>query len=755
MAARSDAEKLEAEIIHADGRSSTLSLTFVPQFRKSGKFSGFTVIIGPTVDMFALANPQSERDMMGHTPLKDMVNFLAGIFYVINQTGHLVMWNKRVEQATQLTPAQLRVLHVLDLVSREEKNTVAEKINEVFEHDGEVLVQASLLAKDGTGVPYLFTGSRFRKNGKLYLCGMGLDMSERREQEERLRLRERALHASSNGIVIIRCAGRKNPIEYVNPAFERITGYPEQEVIGVDSRFMSGFMAAPGFDDAERAMLKMAINERREINVIFRNLRKNGELFWNDLTITPVLDEKGVATHFIGVINDITASKHRTTNLEHAINHDELTGLANRNLLWDRFEQALHVAQRNKTLVAAVLVDLDDFKVINDTMGHDAGDEVLRVAARRLQASVRDSDTVARLGGDEFVLVLSNQPSLRYTLRMIDRLRQDMAKPLLVDKKEISIKSSMGVSVFPHDGLSVGELIQAADVAMYHAKAAGRNDVHFFSSDMKSTSEAKHQMEASMRNAVEKDEMFLVLQPKVCLTSGKIVGAEALLRWRHPDQGILLPASFIPEAEENGLIIPMGNCVFDKICAILQRFKLLGFQDLVVSMNVSLQEVRQKNYIATIEKKLGQSALSPRIFELEIKEKNLLLNPQLATKILTEISKAGIQLAIDDFGAGGSCLSDLQKLSINHLKISRSFIESICQTSMNGVMAKTMIGIGHNMNMAVIAEGVETRSQLSFLKENGCDQMQGNYFSEPIGLPAFEQLLNENVSMKFNPGPIE
>ena len=733
--ARSDVEELEAEIIHANGLSSPVNLTFVPQFRRSGKFSGYSVIISTATDNRLI----SETDVIGHRPVKDMVDFLAGPFYVVNQSGHLVMWNKKVEQVTQLTHAEIEAKHVLDFFSAEEKNIVGKKLVEVFEHDGDIVVEANVLAKDGTETPYLMSGSRFSAGNKLYLCGMGLDISERRKQEERLRLRERALHASSNGIVITRCAGKENPIEYVNPAFERITGYREEEVIGRDSRFM----AAPGLDEWERAQLRMAINECRETNVIFRNLRKNGELFWNDLTITPVQNEKGVVTHFIGVIIDITASKHRTSHLEHEINHDALTGLANRNLLWDRLEQAINVAQRNKTLVATVLVDLDNFKIINDTMGHDAGDEVLKVIARRLQESVRDSDTVARLSGDEFVLILYNQPSSRFMLRMIDRLRLDMAKAVVVDHKEISIGASMGVSIYPHDGTSVLELIKAADVAMYHAKEAGRNDVHFFSADMRLKAETKHNFEMSMRNAIEKNEMFLLFQPKICLKTGRIVGAEALLRWRHPEQGVLLPASFIHEAEENGLIVSFGKWVFDNICTMLQRLKDLGFHHLVVSMNVSFQEFSQKNYVAFIGEKLSEFKLPPEIFELEIKESHLMRNPLLATKILDEIRQLGIKLTIDDFGAELSSLSNLQKLPVNHLKIPKSFIEKICENDLEGVMAKIMIGIGHNLNIGVIAEGVENSGQLNFLKSNDCDEIQGNYFSRPICQGAFEKLLND------------
>jgi diguanylate cyclase (GGDEF)-like protein len=272
-------------------------------------------------------------------------------------------------------------------------------------------------------------------------------------------------------------------------------------------------MAAPGMDNNERQQVREAIAARRPVNVVFRNMRKNGELFWNDLSITPVQDEHGETTHFIGVIMDVTATKQRTAHLEHEVNHDPLTGLANRNLLWDRLEQALHLSQRQKSMVGIVLIDLNNFKNINDSFGHEAGDVVLKVVARRLQASVRDSDTVARLSGDEFVLVLVNQPTLRFTLRMIERLRQGLTQPVSFMHKEIAVGASLGVAVYPHDGITAPDLVRSADVAMYHAKATGRNEIYFFSNDMKSTSEARERLDSGMSHAIERTSCSCCTSP--------------------------------------------------------------------------------------------------------------------------------------------------------------------------------------------------------------------------------------------------
>ncbi len=723
---------------HAQGEQVALAMTLTPQCAGGGRFAGVAVLLQRQPNA---AVPSSEADLISRIALKEMIDLLPVTFYIIHQQGMLVVWNTRVEQATQLSPAEVRSTPAVDMFAHEDRALVAQRIADVFANDGEVLVEAGLRSKDGTLTPFLFTGVRFNVAGQPFLCGMGMDVTERRRQEEQLRLRERALHAISNGIFISRCAGSANPIEYVNPAFERITGYRAADMLGRDIDAVCGALSVPETDTTQHADVRRAMLERRETRVTVRNLRKTGEVFWNDLTVAPVLDDKGNATHYIGVINDVTESKQRAFFLEHEINHDVLTGLANRNLMWDRLEQAIHMAQRNKTLVATVLVDLDNFKVINDTMGHEAGDEVLKVVARKMLASVRDSDTVARLGGDEFVLILANQPSLRYTLRMIDRLRSDIALAVTIKDTPITVESSMGVSIFPHDGKTAAELIQSADTAMYHAKSAGRNDVHFFSVDMKATTDAKHKFEQHMRQAIANDEMFLVFQPKVSLKTGRILGAEALLRWRHQQQGVLLPAAFLPEAEENGLIVPFGDWVFGRVCDVLLRLKQLGFEELVISMNVSFREFSQRDFIPALGVRLAQHALAPESFELEITESNLLKSAELAQGIFDQIGRLGIRLTVDEFGAGVSSLKNLQQLPVTNLKIFKPYIDNITRDNVSDMMAKTIIGIGHLMNVGVIGEGVETAGQHDFLKLNGCDQMQGNYFSEPVPLAMLERML--------------
>ncbi|MEO7497077.1 MAG: EAL domain-containing protein [Massilia sp.] len=721
---------LLVRIVRGDGRVMAAEIGPVAQYDQHGQFNGFIV-------RFVTELGETESAAIGSMPLRDIINLLPGTFYVLRADGTFVLWNKTLEEVVGRDAAEMQQAHSAEMFDVSERRLIDAKVRQVFETGEKVYVEANLLDKDGRATPYLLCGARIERMGQLYLCGMGFDVAARRAQEEQLRLRERALHAASNGIVITRCAGPDSPIEYVNPAFERITGYRFDEVVGRDSRFM----AAPGMDERERDELRRAVEERREVNVTLRNVRKNGELFWNDLTITPVADAKGQISHFIGVIVDVTASKQRTAHLEHEVNHDALTGLANRTLMWDRLEQALHLAQRNKSLVATVLIDLNGFKQINDTHGHEAGDEVLVVVAKRLQASVRETDTVARLSGDEFVLVLANQPSLRYTVRMLERLRQGMNKPVAFDSTEIPVGASMGVSIYPHDGDTAFDLVRAADVAMYHAKATKRNEIHFFSSDMKSSTEAKQQLENSMQTAVEKGQLFLLYQPRICLQTGNIKGFEALLRWRHAQQGVLLPASFLPEAEENGMIIPFGHLVLEEVCQFLHRMRERGYPDLPVSVNVSHREYVAPHYVEHVAEVLRRNEIAPELLEIELHEEALVRNHHLGRDLVAQLSELGVLRSVDAFGDGLSDLNYLQKLPLSHIKMSKVAVHQISAETRTGPMAKTLIDIGHNLNVPVIAECVETRAQMEFLRTNACDEMQGRYFKGPLAADAIEELL--------------
>jgi diguanylate cyclase (GGDEF)-like protein/PAS domain S-box-containing protein len=637
-----------------------------------------------------------------------------------------------------MAPEELSAARAPDLLDLAQRPMLAAAIRRAFDEGVEMRLELDYVAKNGKEIPVLLCGTRVNAKGGEYLFGVGIDIGERRQREEQLRLRERALHAASNGIVIARCDGPDNPIEYVNPAFERISGYSAEEVAGRDPRFM----AAPGMDEKERNVLREAIAANRSVNVVLRNLRKDGELFWNDLNITPVHDEQGKVTHFIGVINDVTAAMQRTAHLEHEVNHDPLTGLANRNLLWDRLEHAVHVAQRQKSLVATVLIDLNNFKIINDTLGHEAGDVVLKVVARRLQASVRDSDTVARMSGDEFVLVLANQPSLRFTLRMVERLRQSFTIPVSFNGREIQVGASVGVALYPHDGMSATDLVRAADVAMYHGKGNGsHNDVHFFSADMRSSSDAKRKIEEDLQHALESDELFLLYQPRVSLHTGKVMGFEALLRWRHPEHGVLAPGRFLAEAEEIGVIVPIGRRVLDQACAFAAQLRQSCEHGAAVpvTVNLSYREYSQGDFVDTLSGMLARYALPAESLQVDLPIEGLLRNPGLGRELSRKLRALGVCVSVDGFGAGLCDIAFLQQLQAGQVKLSRTTLHGIAEG--DGALVKSLIDIGHNLNMEVVGEAVETRPQVDFLKLHGCDQLQGMWFSEPLAAEAARQML--------------
>ena len=710
------------------------SIAIAAQYDADGKPRGFTVTITT-----APPDAPSESERIGRTQLADVVDLLPGTFYILNRSGRFLMWNHNLERVCEMMPDELAASNAFQMLERRDRARFHDQVERIFSTDAELEMEVDYVARSGRVTPVLLRGARIDCGGHQYLFGMGLDITKRRDRERQMHLYQRALNAASNGVVITCNGGHPNHIiDYVNPAFERITGYPAAEVIGRDPRFM----AAPDMDTGERMRVRQALHDERSVHAVFRNLRKNGELFWNDLHITPVHDDNGKVTHFIGIVVDVTASKQRADHLEHEVNHDSLTGLANRNLLWDRLEQGVHLAQRHQTKVTTVLIDLDNFKTINDTFGHDAGDAVLKVVARRLLATVRDSDTVARMSGDEFVMVLVDQPTLRYTLRMLERVRKALVMPVSFRGSEIPVGASLGVAAYPNDGCSAGELVRAADMAMYRAKNSG-GGVHFYSAEMRTAAEARAALAGSMRHALEEDELFLLFQPRMDARSGKVRGFEALVRWRHPDQGVMLPAAFLGEAEESGMIVEIGNWVLDQACAFARQLRHAGYTGLPVAVNVSYREYSRPDFIAGIARRLAEQGLPPGSLEIEIPEADLLRNPGLGRDLAGQLRDVGAMLSIDEFGRGISDISFLQQLSVRQLKLSKAAVHAIADHGHGSSLAKALIDLGHNLDIAVVGEAVETEAQVDFLREHGCDQLQGQWFSAPLSPDAAHALLAE------------
>jgi diguanylate cyclase (GGDEF)-like protein len=437
--------------------------------------------------------------------------------------------------------------------------------------------------------------------------------------------------------------------------------------------------------------------------------------------------------------------KRYQVQIEHQANYDALTGLPNRTLLHDRLRQAVF-AQRHVRAIAVVFIDLDHFKFINDSLGHSAGDELLKQMAERLRLVLRDGDTVARLGGDEFVLILNDQNNEEIVFRAMQRIVASINRPVTIGGKELYLTCSAGISLHPQDGPDVDTLLKNADVAMYRAKEAGRNNFQFFTAEMNQIVNERLQLEISLRRALERREFLLHYQQKVNLKTGALVGSEALLRWLHPEWGLVRPARFIPLAEETGLIVQIGEWVVEEACRQNRVWQIEGLDPGVVSVNLSARQFRQEGLVRAVSRILGATGLDPSSLEMEMTESMVMHNAEAAIAILQGLKSLGVALSVDDFGTGYSSLAYLKDLPIDTLKIDRSFVRDIKAGGDpgEGVLAQAIISLGHALDLKVIAEGVETDAQVRFLAKHRCDEVQGFYYGEPVAPEDFAKLLAKN-----------
>ena len=437
--------------------------------------------------------------------------------------------------------------------------------------------------------------------------------------------------------------------------------------------------------------------------------------------------------------------KRYQEQLEHQANYDVLTGLPNRNLLHDRLKRAVF-AQRDARPIAVVFIDLDHFKFINDSLGHTQGDKLLAIIAERLASIVREGDTVARLGGDEFVLVLNDQNKEDVIFRAMQRVLNKVSEPMTIDGQELYITCSAGVSLYPADAPDVETLLKNADVAMYRAKEHGRDNFQFYTPEMNDLANERLALEHSLRRALERNELLLHYQPKVNLETGRIVGAEALLRWQHPEWGLIAPERFIPIAEETGLIVQIGAWVIRTACNQARQWQDAGLPPVIMSVNLSARQFRQESFVKVVTQILHETGLKPEQLEMELTESMLMHNANAAISILAGLKSIGVRLSLDDFGTGYSSLSYLSRLPIDTLKIDRSFVQHIGDQDEcdNGILAQAIISLGHSLNLTVIAEGVETGEQLQFLKAHQCDEVQGFYFCKPTVAGEFAKMLAES-----------
>jgi diguanylate cyclase (GGDEF)-like protein/PAS domain S-box-containing protein len=546
----------------------------------------------------------------------------------------------------------------------------------------------------------------------------------------------RAIEASANAIVLVDASRPGLPIEYVNPAFERMRGFSAAEIVGQDLTELAG--REP--DQPAVAELRQAIRERRPGQASMRLRRKDGRELYAEVYIAPVYDGAPEPAHFVITQYDVTTAKRYEAELEVRSRYDTLTGLANRALLQDRIEAAIALADSQAAVWVATL-DLDHFKYVNDTLGHGAGDEMLKAVAARIQRAVGRADTVARTGGDEFVLVLPGRADEGEAAAAVQAVLDALAEPLRLYGQELVMTGSAGLAAWPADGHDAATLIQHAEVAMYRAKDLGRNAVQFYTPAMNARARERMALEGALRSALTHGEFELFYQPQVALLSGDVVGLEALIRWRHPILGMVRPDRFIHLAEETGLIVPIGAWVLRTACRQSHEWQQAGLGSLRIAVNLSARQFAQPGLVREIARVLEETGLAPNSLEIELTESLVMVDVEAAIRIMGELKRMGVKLSIDDFGTGYSSLSYLRRFPVDVLKIDRSFVRDIASSEDDAAMVGAIIELARGLRMRVIAEGVETEAQLDYLKSRGCDEVQGHVYAQAVSGADVETLL--------------
>ncbi len=516
----------------------------------------------------------------------------------------------------------------------------------------------------------------------------------------------------------------------------------------------------PADRDAVEKALNRALFQQKPYNIDHRIVFPNGSERFVNQQAEVMFNRNGEPVHMIGTVQDVTDRKLAEDQIRTLAYYDTLTDLPNRRMFKEYLEKVLSRARRQDELAAIFVLDLDRFKRINDTLGHSMGDLLLREVAQRLHASVRredfiarhhgdtaSSNSVARLGGDEFALLLTDITSLQDAARIARRTLAVLSEPYLLDQQEIFITASVGITIYPHDGDNVETLLKNADTAMYHAKAEGRNNYQYYTKSMNATAFERLAMENSLRRALERNEFELFYQPQLNIETGNIVGMEALMRWNHPDMGMVSPIEFIPLAEESGMIVLMGEWGLRAACEQNKAWQEAGFPPLTMSVNISSLQFKQQNLTTVVAKILNDTRLDPRYLDLELTEGTVMQNAEDTIATLHSLKEMGIRLSIDDFGTGYSSLSYLKRFPLHTLKVDRSFVKDLTKDPDDEAITHAIIAMANSLGLKVIAEGVETEDQLRFLASRGCDEMQGYLFSPPLSASKITELLQSNSNL--------
>ncbi|HEY9183120.1 MAG TPA: EAL domain-containing protein, partial [Gammaproteobacteria bacterium] len=561
-------------------------------------------------------------------------------------------------------------------------------------------------------------------------------MEELRESEQRF---SSTMELAAIGIAHVDSSGR---FLYVNPQLCEMLGYTEQELLAMTVKDVSHPGDIGATDDMAAKLHAGAV---KSFKTEKRYLRKDGTPVWVGLTVAVKRDRSGTPLYDVSVVEDISGRKRAEERIQYLATHDGLTGLPNRAMFAQLLTLAIETAKRYDRKLAVLFIDLDRFKVINDTLGHEAGDVLLREMAARLRECLRASDVIARLGGDEFVVLLQELNEPTQAAAVARNILQVVMKPVVILGQECRVTASIGICMHPEEGQEDQSVMKNADMAMYLAKEEGKNTYQFFSARMKPHSIERLALETNLRRALELDEFTLHYQAKLDFKSGAITGVEALLRWHNPELGSVSPARFIPLAEETGLIVPIGKWVLRTACAQNVAWIAEGLPPLRMCVNLSMRQMNDEGLVREIQSVLAETGMEPSLLELEVTESTIMHNAERAVSVLNAIKDLGVRLAIDDFGTGYSSLAHLKRFPIDTLKVDRSFIREVPNDTEDKAIAEAIIAMGKTLSLTVVAEGVETPEQQAFLSERMCDEMQGYYFSIPVAAQDFAELVRQYV----------
>jgi len=668
---------------------------------------------------------------------------LDGIL-AVDSENHIILSNRRFAEIWGVSQELVDAGDDTALLSKvadqvEDLPRFIRKIEYLYDHQDEK-GEDEIRLKDGRVLERYSSPMRDPQGTYLGRIWYFRDITERLRNAERVKLWSEVLDQSAEGIFVL--DGRER-ITVVNAAFERLTGYSSQEVSGK----MPIVLRSERHDALFYSNLRKTLFQEGAWRGEIWLPRKNAKPFIAWLSISAVRDQSGAPTHFVAIFSDITVHKQDQERMLHLAHYDALTDLPNRALLLEHLSQMTKTAERKNTKVAVIFLDLDHFKEVNDSLGHDSGDQLLQTVAKRLSGSVRaGQDTVARMGGDEFVVLLPGLESTGDLATVAQKLLSCFLVPVNVKGHQLTVTASIGIAVFPDDGRGVQELIRSADAAMYQAKSAGRNSFKFYTSDLQRRAMEVLSIENDLRRAIDRHEFIVEYQPQVKLKTGRLVGAEALIRWNRPGEGRVMPGRFIAIAEERGLIVPIGNWVVDEVCSQIALWKDSSNLSVPIAMNVSAVQFRQRDFVDYLVDAARRHGIAPASLEIELTEGVVIRDPEGTAAKLKRLHDLGFRLSIDDFGTGYSSLSYLRRFSFDKIKIDRSFV--LDSDAANIVSA--IISLSRSLNLKVIAEGVETPEQLARLREQNCDEVQGFLLGRAVPAEEFEAAIDD-WARHFNP----